>query len=59
MSKKPIETPQKSPRLGEGAFNDDVHVSNFNILTQPPSKIVENPATDGSSKLKERQREKK
>ncbi|KAG5616813.1 hypothetical protein H5410_016637 [Solanum commersonii] len=64
MSKKPIETPQKSPRLGEGTSNDDVHVSNFNILTQtpsptPPPKIVENPATDGSSKLKEQQREKK
>ncbi|KAG5611038.1 hypothetical protein H5410_022319, partial [Solanum commersonii] len=32
---KPIEKPQKSPRLGEGTSNDDVHVSNFNILTQP------------------------
>ncbi|KAG5575245.1 hypothetical protein H5410_055379 [Solanum commersonii] len=70
MSKKPTKTPQKSPRSGEGTSNDDVHVSNFNILTQtppppPPPKIVENPAniqnptTDGSSKLKERQREKK
>ncbi|KAG5611872.1 hypothetical protein H5410_023153 [Solanum commersonii] len=65
MSKKHIETPQKSPRFGEGTSNDDVHVSNFNILTQPPPppplpqpKIVENPATDGSSKLKEQQREK-
>ncbi|KAG5608881.1 hypothetical protein H5410_020162 [Solanum commersonii] len=56
MSKKPIETTRKSPRLGEGTSNDDVHVSNFNILTQPssppPPKIVENPTTDGSSKLK-------
>ncbi|KAG5601984.1 hypothetical protein H5410_033354 [Solanum commersonii] len=36
MSKKSIETPRKSPRLGEGTSNDDVHVTNFNILTQPP-----------------------
>ncbi|KAG5588021.1 hypothetical protein H5410_048455 [Solanum commersonii] len=68
MSKKFIETPQKSPRFGEGTSNDDVYVSNFNILTQPPApppKIVENsaniqnPTTDGSSKLKEQQGEKK
>jgi len=44
MSKKPIETPQKSPRLGE-------------IVENPAN--IQNPATDGSSKLKERQREKK
>ncbi|KAG5594069.1 hypothetical protein H5410_035301 [Solanum commersonii] len=53
MSKKPIETPRKSPRLGEGTSNDDVHVSNFNILTQVTptnqkgkkrkGKIVETP----------------
>jgi len=52
MFKKPIETPQKSPRF-DGTSIDDVHVPSFNILSQtPPPKTVEIPATGGSSRSK-------
>ncbi|KAG5615562.1 hypothetical protein H5410_015386 [Solanum commersonii] len=45
MSKKSIETPRKSLKLGEGTSNDDVHVTPANQKRKKrKGKIVETPS---------------
>ncbi|KAG5583187.1 hypothetical protein H5410_053814 [Solanum commersonii] len=59
MFKKPIETPQKSPRF-DGTSIDDVHVPSFNILSQTLlPKTVEIPATAKESVIPANQKRKK